>query len=54
VPDTGATRWISARPDTTEHIIIEFDRRKRNREAEMGDLTKIEALFFALVGGAPG
>ena len=22
----GATRWISARPDTTEHIVIEFDR----------------------------
>ena len=21
----GATRWISARPDTTEHIVIEFD-----------------------------
>ena len=26
MPDTGATRWISARPDTTEHIVIEFDR----------------------------
>jgi hypothetical protein len=22
----GATRWMSARPDTTEHIVIEFDR----------------------------
>src|ERR1700747_2552236 len=22
----GATRWISARPDTIEHIVIEFDR----------------------------
>ena len=22
----GATRWISARPDTTEHILVEFDR----------------------------
>ena len=22
----GATRWISHRPDTTEHIVIEFDR----------------------------
>src|SRR6202043_643695 len=22
----GATRWLSARPDTTEHIVIEFDR----------------------------
>jgi hypothetical protein len=22
----GATRWTSARPDTTEHIVIEFDR----------------------------
>jgi hypothetical protein len=22
----GATRWVSARPDTTEHIVIEFDR----------------------------
>jgi hypothetical protein len=22
----GATRWMSARPDTIEHIIIEFDR----------------------------
>jgi hypothetical protein len=22
----GATRWISARPDTVEHIVIEFDR----------------------------
>ena len=22
----GATRWISPRPDTTEHIVIEFDR----------------------------
>ena len=21
----GATRWIGARPDTTEHIVIEFD-----------------------------
>ena len=21
----GATRWISARPDTLEHIVIEFD-----------------------------
>ena len=24
----GATCWISARPDTTEHIVIEFDRPK--------------------------
>jgi hypothetical protein len=24
--DPGATRWISARPDTTEHIVVEFDR----------------------------
>ena len=22
----GATRWVSARPDTVEHIVIEFDR----------------------------
>src|SRR5499433_1409407 len=22
----GATRWISARPDTIEHIVVEFDR----------------------------
>jgi F5/8 type C domain len=22
----GATRWISARPDTVEHIVVEFDR----------------------------
>jgi hypothetical protein len=22
----GATRWMSARPDTVEHIVIEFDR----------------------------
>src|ERR1700739_3182770 len=22
----GATRWISARPDTVEHLVIEFDR----------------------------
>jgi len=22
----GATRWICARPDTTEHIVVEFDR----------------------------
>jgi F5/8 type C domain len=22
----GATRWVSARPDTTEHILVEFDR----------------------------
>jgi hypothetical protein len=22
----GATRWMSARPDTTEHMVIEFDR----------------------------
>src|SRR5260370_26508104 len=22
----GATRWMSARPDITEHIVIEFDR----------------------------
>jgi F5/8 type C domain len=22
----GATRWISARPDTIEHILLEFDR----------------------------
>jgi hypothetical protein len=22
----GATRWISARPDTIEHILVEFDR----------------------------
>jgi hypothetical protein len=22
----GATRWMSARPDTTEHIVIELDR----------------------------
>src|ERR1700749_1046551 len=22
----GASRWISARPDTIEHIVIEFDR----------------------------
>ena len=22
----GATRWISARPDTVEHILVEFDR----------------------------
>jgi hypothetical protein len=22
----GAARWISARPDTTEHIVVEFDR----------------------------
>src|SRR5260370_15118275 len=22
----GATHWMSARPDTTEHIVIEFDR----------------------------
>jgi hypothetical protein len=21
----GATRWISARPDTTEHVLVEFD-----------------------------
>ena len=21
----GGTRWISARPDTTEHIVVEFD-----------------------------
>jgi hypothetical protein len=21
----GATRWISARPDTVEHIVVEFD-----------------------------
>src|SRR5271165_3016483 len=25
----GATRWISARPDTVEHVIIEFDRPQR-------------------------
>ena len=23
---TGATHWISARPDTIEHILVEFDR----------------------------
>jgi hypothetical protein len=22
----GATRWVSARPDTVEHIVVEFDR----------------------------
>src|ERR1700730_18333535 len=22
----GATRWMSARPDTLEHIVVEFDR----------------------------
>ena len=25
----GATRWISARADTTEHIVLEFDRPQR-------------------------
>src|SRR5262249_60676761 len=22
----GGTRWMSARPDTTEHVVVEFDR----------------------------
>ena len=26
IPAPGVTRWISARPDTVEHIVVEFDR----------------------------
>ena len=24
-PAPGGTRWVSARPDTAEHIVVEFD-----------------------------
>ena len=54
----GATRWISARPDTTEHIVIEFDRPIRDRREDTPVIKRFgfasSALFLALSGvGGP-